>query len=205
MLAASGSTLIWVCVVAGTLLVGVLSAVLLRRRRNLWAGFAHHHGLAFQQLGHGQLRVSGRLHRRPFELSTLAGSSDDGTLGVREVRMSLGLSQPPPAGLEVIRAGGVIGKLQRAAESTPPPTGDPSFDEQTVVTADDPQAAEAWLTQSRRRAIREFFDALGPGEAGVKADGLWVSDREMLTSRERIEGRVSMLSEAAQRLDSAAG
>ncbi len=195
--------MLWIWVVTGAVLVGVLSVVLLRRRRNLWAGFARHHGLVFRQLGRGQLRVSGQLHQRPFELATVEESSDDGTLGVREVRMSLGLLTPPPAGVEVIRATGIVGTLQRSVGPTPAPTGDQSFDEQAIVVAEDPAAAGPWLNQPRRRAIREFFDALGAAQAGVGPTGLWVSDREMLTSRERLEGRVAMLSETAQRIDSA--
>lgn len=185
----------WVLLVVAIAVVA--SIVLIHRRRSTWRRFAQRHGLDFE-VGSAGPRVAGSVAGRTFVLEV--ADADPTDRGVEPVRASLALRKVPPRGLRVRRAPGAIGDLQRSIEEDRVATGDPGFDEQALVQADEPSAV-AWLTTRRRVALLELFEQCAPAAAGIEADAVFLGDRAMISSVARLERHRRTLIAAAERLD----
>ena len=177
-----GGTIIGL-VVVGAVLSGLRKAA---RAKAAWQAFADEYGLT---VAHGvKPALSGTVRGRALqgESWSTAGRSSNGIGPTREhqgdgavfQRLSLEL-RGAPAGVQAFagRDRDALGKLgtillaaaQQMVGAEPPPpadTGDPAFDEAVVLHQIDDDDARAWLTPTRRAALRELVE-----DGGRIADG----------------------------------
>ena len=152
---------------------------LFRHRRQIqeaFAGFAATHGLE-TKLG-TYPRVEGEIDGRKFSMASERQKFQRGTKQkVLEFHMRLALMTVPPTGLVVYKKGRL--------EGTGIATGDGAFDKRHKIMADEPQAALAYLTAPRRRALAAlsaFEGGLYSGELaifclGFKPREAWFEER----------------------------
>lgn len=184
-------------------LIGVVtfvSVAVIRSRRRVWARFARRHGLQYRADG-PRLEVTGRVQGRPFRLYTPRLSSDDGTLGVQDVRMELGLQGGLPADTSISRIDGWVGAIDRASEAEAIASGDEVFDRCVLIESAHKEQVLGYLTPDRREAIRRLLVDAQTDDAGVQGASVFIHDREMLTDLERLEERLGLMLRMAPRLD----
>ena len=192
---------------------GALAAVLfvgwnLRRRarqRAGWAAFASEHGFTYEGASSWvglHDRVSGTFRGRALTLEVRQPSES----GQQTLTLALrGL----PEGLSIRPADGAASALHAAISQNLPrfqprvhvpevETGDEAFDRAANVTAPDPDAARAWLTERRRAALLE---GLGHGDQHL-ADGGLVHVREGRSSEvSELEEALHWLNALAEKLE----
>ena len=163
---------------------GALAAVLfvgwgLRRRarqRASWAAFASEHGFAYEGASSWvglHDRVSGTFRGRALTLTVQqASESGEQTLTLELRGLPEGLSIRPTGGAAPWLHAPPSQNLPRYQPRVHVPTvetGDEAFDRAASVTAPDPEAARAWLTERRRAALLE---CLGHGDQHLANGGL---------------------------------
>lgn len=179
--------------VAGTL-------VLRRRRQDVWRAFARRHGLQYR-IDDGRPRVMGTLDGRRVELSIVGESSDTGPMGVEVIRLAMSLAAPPPVGLKLESAGGVVGDVQKTMNEDRFETGDEEFDRQVNVSLTDAPSATEWLTPTRRRA---FLDLVRENPADlytIAAGQLQWQCRTALGDADKLDVQLRHLAIAAAAMD----
>ena len=174
---------------AGAVVLVVLTIFLRRRRTNTWKLFARKYGFAWRP-GPPAL-VEGQVQGRPFRLYTSESSSDTGLLGVEVVGMSLGLLSTVPEDLEVVNAAAV-----RAAERpgySKVETGDEAFDQDAAVVARDENRAISFLNPRRRAALLELVKFPGALWAGLRDRQLILTERRAVSDLDHLEKRFHVL------------
>jgi hypothetical protein len=174
--------------------------ILVVRRRDVWRRFARRHRLKVIETG-VLPRLEGTVHGRPFVLAAASGGSDAEEFGIVDVELSLGLFGPLPERLEMEDATGVIGEAQRVLEGHTISTGDAEFDHSVVVRGADAGAVQAYLDPGRRQAFRDLVERHASGEVGLAAGRIYLRDRELVSSLEELESRLSLLRQAAPAFD----
>lgn len=193
-------TAILIGLVVLAVVVVIVSATLVRGRKQVWKRFARRNGLVFESDG-ARAAVHGTIGRRHMRLHTSQDTSDAGLMGVQEVRMSIGLGPATPPLLFVSRAEGVVGSVRKASDAERVTTGDDTFDAKTLVEGKPAEAVRAYLTPHRRRVLEEFLAATDADDAGIAEGALFVEDREMLSDEPRLQERLDLMLEVATQLD----
>lgn len=202
-LVSSGMELAGLVLTVIVILIAVVvfvSLALLRGRRRVWSRFASRHGLTYASDAAG-VTLDGTIHDRPFRLFTPHTSSDDGDLGIQEVRMELGLRGNLPPDTVISRAQGWVGALDRIAKAEAITTGDEQFDQAVLVQSRAAEQAMGYLTPARRELIRTLASDANADDAGIEDNVVFIQDREMLTSLDRIEARLQLMLRLAPGLD----
>lgn len=186
---------------AAVLLVaaGVVTVLLRRRRRSQWGRWAARHRLDFEPGPPPAVR--GRISGRFIRLEVSRHGSDQGELGVEEVRLTVELRAPLPPGVEITELPGLPGELVRARQDDAVESGDEGFDQRAILTARDAEAALGWLTQPRREAIVRLIENCGPALVSLEGAELRLEEREMLTDLERLEELLATALGAARELE----
>ncbi len=177
-----------------------VSVAIIRSRRRTWGRFARRHGLTYDSDAAG-ITVQGTIQQRPFRLFTPGTSSDNGPLGIQEVRMELGLRGHLPPDTVISRVQGWIGAVDRIAEAEACATGDEQFDHLVLVQSRAAQHALQYLTPARRELIRTLASDAKADDAGIEDSVVFIQDREMLTSLDRLEERLYLMLRLASGLD----
>jgi len=181
-------------------LIVFISVGVIRSRKRVWAQFARRHGLSYQSTA-TQVQVQGSVQGRPFRLFTAHESSDDGAMGIQQVRMQLGLRGRLPPDTRVSRVQGWVAAVDRLAGMEAVPTGDDRFAEAVLVESAHPEQAKAYLNDHRRELILRLVSDAHADDAGIEGTSLFVQDREMLTDIERLERRLDLMLSLAPELD----
>jgi hypothetical protein len=178
----------------------VVSAALLRGRRQVWARFARRHGFDYSTDA-ARIEVRGIIDNRGLRLFTPDESSDVGELGIQEVRMQVGLHGQLPPGIHISRLAGWAGASESLAGLPAISTGDEQFDQQVFVQSEDPDRARRYLTPERRELVLKLVSDSQANDAGLDGASLFIADREMIADQRRIDERLRLLLSLAPGLD----
>jgi hypothetical protein len=193
------SLIIVVAVAVGLALMFWIASRLKNRRVRAWRGFARRHGLSYQQASETGLPVlEGSVDGRPFRLRCLPDGSED---AVETVEMSMALNGSLPRDLFVHRCGQTIQGLADILGADTLDTGDQTFDQEVAVHASDQEEALSYLTDKRKQALQELLSENSVNAAGIGSGTIFVQDRQMWTSTDRLEHQLQSLRSAAPVLD----
>jgi hypothetical protein len=181
------------------LLLLVASLWLVHHRRSTWQRFARRKRLLYRETDAGP-QAMGTVHGLPFTLAMAGDSSDTGALGVEEVRMSVELPCPVPEGVAIHRASRMEQVVAEVTMGEPFVTDDEPFDQQFLVETPDAEAARAYLTPARRKALLELSELPISCHAGLEGQQLFLQDREMVASLNRLSHHFAVLMRAARGL-----
>jgi len=181
------------------LLLLIASLWLVQHRRSTWQRFARRKRLLYRETDEGP-QASGTIHGLPFILKMAGDSSDTGALGVEEVRMSVQLPCSAPEGVTINRAGRMEQVVAEVTMGEPFSTEDEQFDQQFIVETTDPEAARNYLTPARRKALLELAELPSSCHAGLEGSELFLQDREMVASLNRLSQHFRVLMRAARGL-----
>lgn len=193
----------FILAVVGTLIAVIVfvSIALIRSRKRIWARFARRHGLRYEHGTPARIQVDGTVQGRAFRLFTPDASSDSGELGIQEVQMRVGLHGRFPAAIRTSRVEGWVGAVDRMSDLTAVPTGDEQFDRKVFVQSQDAEHVRQYLTPARRESILKLVSDARTDDAGLDGSNLFIQDREMVASLDRIEERLQLMLSLAPSLD----
>lgn len=179
----------------------ILSVTMLRRRRNIWRRFARAHNFRYHS-GHPEnLKVTGSIQNRQFQLMVLPDQSDTGALGIEVVRMSLEVRGNLPRGLRAVNVAGVVRQVETALEEVEFATDDPEFDESTLVRGEVEPELRAYFTPARRQAFLALLDPDDLYEVQLTDRWLSIQERELVSDRQQLEDNLAKLLQAVSAFD----
>jgi hypothetical protein len=161
-----------------------------KRIQDLFTGFAADHDLDLQ-LG-SYPRAEGEIDGHAFSVGSYRQHMlrrEYGKVNVVQFAMVLDLKVPPPDGLLVLK--------RPLVERGGVKTGDEAFNKRHLVRATDPEAALAYLNETRRVAMAELVNM----EGGLYGDQLAIIRTGFKVEREWFEARLAALRKAAVALE----
>ncbi len=203
-LAANTTVIVWgglLILVAG---LALLTYFLKKRREDVWKSFARKHHCRYEMTEEGP-RVSGNYSGHPFVLLIPPDSSDTGIMAVEEVRLVMTFDDLKlPSDIQIHSATGFVGELQRSLEAHQVSFEDDElFDQNLVVTSEDPQAAQRCLSPHCREVLLNLVKLHPEANLGIRSGEASIQIRSAISEKSQLENMLESLSQVVHSISTA--